>query len=58
MKRYRVLAEHIIIYEQYVDAENEQDAKEQALCDADWIEWNTQGHEEQLSIINVEIEEA
>jgi hypothetical protein len=57
MKHYRVLAEQTIIFEQYVDAENEQDAKEQALCEADWVEWNTQGHEDQITIINVEIEE-
>ena len=58
MERYKVLAKKVTIFEQYVVAENEQDAKEQALYEADWIEWNTQGHEEQMTIINVEIEEA
>jgi hypothetical protein len=57
MERYKVLAKKVTIYEQYVNAENEQDAKEQALCEADWIEWNTQGHEDQMAIINVEIDE-
>jgi hypothetical protein len=57
MPLYRVVAEQSIIYEQYVRADSEEDAKAIARSEGEWEAWDMRGHDDEMTIIDISIEE-
>ena len=57
MPLYRVLAEELVIYEQYVRADSEEEAKSIAMGAGAWEAWDMRGHDDEMTIIDVSIEE-